>query len=443
MNVQGLRRILLCAAALAATPAARAEQFGLFELSGFLKDEFSFCDNCSKGLINPSTFDPRGVLDPPVPMVNQGGPSGHTTANLGLVQLTAGAHYEFDNAILIEAKATGRERNNGPDIFGHYLIDGHLGIKHPRWGSFQIGTLTARVWSRPDSFAYPLGLSSPWAESGAGYGVLPEAVRYSSRMFELPVGKISFEVTASTVQKAYPLNATATVIPPPRPYLYEFFTQYSDDQNLIELIYQQSTGGLQTSFAKGAFHGSIGNTESAANTPGWRHPSENVLILQGTYYHNERISFTWGVRRSEWSGAPQQCDYAPSIMNCYFDQPGFNYASDNGMHHAIEYDHLLGGAYNWRLWKFTVGAVHFNKAFTSTPTEWGQSNSATWGNLGFYRRLPELSSHVEAYGGIGKILFGRQGPGPLSMPSNTAFGNVDPRISRSGNTFTIGANFIF
>ena len=40
--------------------------------------------------------DPRGVLTPPTPMLNQPGPSGQTTANLGLAMLTIGANHEFE-----------------------------------------------------------------------------------------------------------------------------------------------------------------------------------------------------------------------------------------------------------------------------------------------------------------------------------------------------------
>jgi hypothetical protein len=40
-------------------------------------------------------------------------------------------------------------------------------------------------------------------------------------------------------------------------------------------------------------------------------------------------------------------------------------------------------------------------------------------------------------------MFNRQGPAPLSMPNNTAFGGVDPRTSESGNFFTLGANLNF
>jgi hypothetical protein len=50
---------------------------------------------------------------------------------------------------------------------------------------------------------------------------------------------------------------------------------------------------------------------------------------------------------------------------------------------------------------------------------------------------------MQVYGGLGRVTFGRQGPAPLSMPSNIAFGGVDPRTSESGNYLTIGANLNF
>jgi hypothetical protein len=49
----------------------------------------------------------------------------------------------------------------------------------------------------------------------------------------------------------------------------------------------------------------------------------------------------------------------------------------------------------------------------------------------------------EVYGGLGRTMFGRQGPAPLSMPSNTAFGDVDPRTSESANRLTLGVNLKF
>lgn len=473
-----LLSLLLALAVTLLCQAARAEQFGPLEVSGFVKDEFSACDNCVVGVVNPSPFDPRGVLGPQgnSPAVNQGAPSAFHTSNLGLVMLTLGLSHEFDNAWRIEAKASTRVRNNASDIYDQYVIDGHVGVSHPIYGSLQAGILPSRSWTRADSFAYPLGLSSPWAESGAGYGVFKEAVRYTSPAFETRFGRFTVEGTYATAPRAYPPNYDSLIKQvnqnnyqffylPPTPQLGELFVQYSNLKSLIELIVQRSRGGYQSSFTKGAFTGSEGSPNAlncdnltpaqcaATNpAPGYQDPTEDVIILEGNYYYNAQWVITYGGKRNEWSGEQQQCDYGPTILpggspgpdGCFWDQAGFMYASDGLRHHAIEYDFMGGVAYSPNpLWTYTAGAVRMNKAYTNTPTEWGQSNTAIFGNLGIYRKVPEIYRGFEVYGGIGRTQFGRQGPAPISMPNNFADGGVDPRTSRSGNHITIGANVIF
>ena len=207
-------RIAVAALALIAG-VAHAADFGAFELSGFLKEEWSICDNCSAGFVNPSGYDPRGVLtNPPNPPVNLAESPERRSANLGLAMLTGGYHYEFDNATVFEARASGRERNNKADIYGQYLIDGYIGLNHPSYGSIQIGTMSTRSWSRADSFSYPVGLSTSWAESGAGYSVVPRAIRLATKQFALPIGKIRFETTVGTASKQNPLNASSSVVAP-------------------------------------------------------------------------------------------------------------------------------------------------------------------------------------------------------------------------------------
>jgi hypothetical protein len=472
VNINAFSRSLAAATVLLAAPAL-AEQFGPLEIAGFAKDEFSMCDNCSDGLVNDAAYDPRGVLNPPTPMLNQPGDTGFHTHNLGLAQLTLGLTHEFDNAIRVEGRASARVRNSGPDIYDNYVIDLYAGISHPTFGSAVVGKMSTRAWTRSDDFAYPLGLSSPWAESGAGYGVIPEAVRLATRDFEIGRGRILFEATAGRADKRKPLNADSTYVPPPppddcvptdlacvppspskfappSPKIYEGFIQYSNEKNLVELIYQYSSGGRQSSFMKGAFYGAQGDTNGPATSPGYKKPSESVLILQGKYWMNPTWSFTYGVKQDWWSGQQQQCDYgpvSPVASDCFWDQPGFNYASDFKLHDATEYDVFMGAAYAWKLWSFTLGGVRMNKAYTKTPTEWGQSNTATFLNLGVYRTVPEIPMFkgvtVEVYGGLGRTMFGRQGPAPLGMPSNTAFGDVDPRVSESANHLTLGMNLKF
>ena len=444
MKIHALSRSLAVVAALLAAPAI-AEQFGPLEVVAFVKDEVTTCDNCSTGLVNPSSFDPRGVLNPSSgPKLNQGGEADNTHANLFLAMLILGLSHEFDNAVRIEGKATARMRNGKEDIFDNWLIDLYAGVSYPKAGSLQIGKISSRSWTRADSFAYPLGLSSPWAESGAGYGVFPEAVRYATPEFELPFGKIRFEATLARADERPPLNPDSSVTAPPSPDLTEFFVQYSNERNLVELIFQDSHGGRQSSFSKGAFYGAQGDTNNPpTGSPGYSRPWENVLLLEGNFWLNPTWKFSYGLKRSEWSGQQQQCDFgavSPVQNNCFFDQPGFNYASDARLHRAEEWDAMLGAAYTRDLWVFTLGGVRMNKAYTKTPTEWGQSNSATFLNLGAYRKVPELYRKMQVYAGLGRIQFDKQGPAPLSMPSNTAFGGVDPRVSKSGNTLTVGVN---
>ena len=214
MNTNAVSRSLAVASVLLAAPAL-AYEYGPFEIVGFLKNEYALCDNCSAGIVNKAAYDPRGVLSPPVPMLNQAGDSEGTGRNLFLVDLTIGVSHEFDNAFKIAAKTSGRMRNSDADIYDNWMTDLYAGVSHPTYGSLEAGKFRSRSWSRSDSFAYPLGLSSPWAESGAGYGLYPEAVRYATREFEIPVGKIRFEGTYAQADTRYPLNRTSLVEEPP------------------------------------------------------------------------------------------------------------------------------------------------------------------------------------------------------------------------------------
>ena len=84
---------------------------------------------------------------------------------------------------------------NGGGLGGLDFTEKLVGINRPDLGALRVGTQLSRSWSRSDSFSYPVGLSSQWADSGAGFGVLPEAVRLTSPIFEDGTGKLSAELT--------------------------------------------------------------------------------------------------------------------------------------------------------------------------------------------------------------------------------------------------------
>jgi hypothetical protein len=422
-------------------------------LSGFGKEEVYRQTNRSYGLLNCAfSPDPRGVLGASVSggPYCQPGPSGTASGPpFNLIQATGDLSHEFDSAWKIDYRLTYRARNGQADIYGQPVVDRNLGISHPQYGELRAGTILSRSWSRSDSFSYPLGMSQQWSETGAGYGMFLYAARYTSPTFELGGGKkIVLEGTYASDKIHYGQNASLVAYneAPPRPKLGELFIQYSDTSNLVEYIFQTSRGGQQSSFAKGAFTGDVGNTDNLGNlsagTSGFYIlPHENLHILQGNHYFNEHWVGTFGIRRNYWSGVSYQCEYVAGV-GCYFPS-GFNNAVDGIGHKAWSMDAFGGIRYISGIWTYTLGGVRLNKAHTNSPTEYGQSNTATFINLGVYRKVPEIYKNAEVYAGLGQVRFGSYGPAPLSMPNELADFGVDPRSNSWANLLTIGANLLF
>jgi hypothetical protein len=295
-------------------------------------------------------------------------------------------------------------------------------------------------------------LSSAWSETGAGYGLFRKGFRYTGRTLELNGGrKLVLEGTYATDNVRYAQNASQVHYneAPPKPKLWELFAQYSDESNLVEYIFQKSRGGQQSSWAKGPFVGDVGNADnigvtgfgSTGNPGTYTVPAENVHILQGNHYFNPNWEATLGLKRNHWSGTAYQCDYVTG-SGCYFPS-GFNNASDSKGHEAWSVDFMGGVSHFEGLWTYSAGFVRLNKTYTSTPTEYGQSNTATFLNLGIYRRVPEVYKNLQVYAGLGQVRFGRYGPAPTSMASELAIAGVDPRNRLIGNSLTLGAGLTF
>jgi hypothetical protein len=438
------------------TQAASAEQtFDLGDVAklsvfGFIKVEGYRNTNQSEGLVNCGyTNDPRGVFG----TYCQPGPAKTASPTpLDLEQLGGALSHEFDSAWKIEGRLSYRMRNGYPDIVGEPLVEGSVAVSHPVYGELRGGTMLSRSWSRSDSFSYPLGMSTPWSESGAGYSLFKKAIRYSGPMLEFDGGrKLLLEATLATNDIRYAQSAflptTTYDQAPPRPKLWELFAQYADSSNLVEYVFQKSRGGQQSSWAKGPFVGDVGNADGLGIiAPGaYTLPTENVHILQGDHYFNPSWKGTLGIRRNSWSGTAYQCDYVPGT-GCYFPS-GFNNGEPgtaNNIAHAAWSVDVMGGISNFRgLWTYYAGFVQLNKAYTSTPTEYGQSNTATYINLGINRRLPEVYKNLQVYAGLGHVRFGSLGPAPLSMPSELAFFGVDPRSHSSAYLLTVGTGLTF
>ena len=460
-----------------ATQAASAETFAgpgdtSLEVNGFFKIEGSAAASAPK-VVAPNdstyTYNARNAYNPNNREALPNASAGPRTSTLTMQQIGIGISKETDSAITYEAKFTHRWRKAaGDEFFGWFsspdvnykttspfgnadLFEKLIGIGRPDIGTLRYGTQLSRSWSRSDSFTFPIGLSSQWADSGAGFGILPEALRYSSPLFEDGTGKLSFEFTLAQNKLNTELVDQSLISPsskPSHPQLGEFFLQFSNAKNLIELTAQTSTGARQGSFGKAALVGWIGDPDSL--TPGIPRsagkPSQSVVMLQGNHWPNTTNMLTWGLRRSQWSGSAASCNYNSAAGVCYFGiDPGFNTGlrTQNYQGYRASTLDLMGAWSHYRgLYTYTLGGVYFGKANSDNPIEWGQSNSA-WGmNAGIYRKLPEIYKGLGASIGLSSANFQRLGPAPLSMPGNSFLG-PNSLYNKTGQAITIGATLVF
>lgn len=446
-----------------------------YEIGGFAKAEWSKAGQSPKTVpddLSTYTIDNRNALSSVPSSAVSLGPK---SSQLGMQQLTLGVSRETDSAVGMEAKVTYRWRaasasevfaspdvdyTRGPGLSGRDFTEKLVGINRPDLGALRVGTQLSRSWSRSDSFSYPVGMSSQWADSGAGFGVLPESVRLTSPIFEDGTGKLSAEVTLAR-NGLNTQNVDQSLVQlgtkPTRPDLKELFFQYSNQKNLIELVIQSTSGAKQTAFGKSALVGWIGDPDNlSANNPEPRRalkPSQSVVILQGNHWPNPQNMMTWGLRRSQWSGSAATCNYNAQleldngdIGGCVFGlEPGFNYGPESMNfrgYRATSWDALLGWSHYVGLYTYTVSGVYFGAASSDNPIEWGQSNSAVSVNLGVSRKVPEVHKGLTVSGGVAFAKFKRLGPAPLSMPNNSFLG-INSLYDKSGHSMSLGATWVF
>ena len=445
----------------AASLAAHAAQFGPLTVSGFGKDEIGVANNV--GTVNHNTAMPlpcygdgREVL----PASRTPGSTlclptgvGTVTTPTPMFQVTGNLHHEFDDGIKIEGVLTKRIRNGSNDIVGQNWFEKFVAVSYPSLGKLSVGTQLARAWSRQDGFSYPIGLSTAWSETGAGFGLFPDAVRFTSRMFYTAYGKFTLETTYATNHAYDQYTGPELTGPAPTPRMLELFAQFSNHNNLIEFTYETSHGAGQSSWGKAPFMGASNLPALTVNGKSYYDsvPRQSVAILEGDHWFTPQWMLTWGLRHSYWSGeSVSYCGYDAVHGYCLYPSGGFNYAAATagGVSYKPGYsastnDFLLGMSHYRGLWTYTAGMAYLGRARTDNPTPWGQGNWAMIGNLGVYRKLPEIHRNLSAYAGVGYVQFGHLGAPPLSMTSVSQFGGVNSWVSHHGESLTLGALLTF
>lgn len=446
-----------------------------FKISGFSKIEWGLSDKRSKEVsLDGSTyaFDERAAFSLADLTINgDGTPSAavldarenpgeaSNRSRLVMNQLNLGISRETNTAVGLHAQLAYRWRSDGmelrnflesPDV--DYTVGSHalqrdfyekyVGITRPDLGGIYYGTQLARSWSRSNDFSYPVGQSGTWADSGAGFGIFPKALRINSVPFDDGTGKLMVEVTYATNDRnttSVEQSRTAGTAPniinfspgPTKPHALELFAQYSNSKNLIEFIWLQTRGAKQTSFGKSALVGWIGDTDPAhysnSNEPRFGEaPAQNTAILLGSYWPNERDRWLWGIRRNYWSGNGASCNYSVAEGYCIFGvNPGFNYSNkteDYLGYSVSNYDLLFGYTRRSGLITYSYGGTYFGKSDTDNPVEWGQSNQAITLGFGVGREVPEIFPGLSVGFGVSAGFYDRIGPAPVSMPSNSFAG---------------------
>ena len=188
-----LLRLVLGLSAPLMVASAQAIEFGPFTLNGFVKLEATRSSNqCSDCQRFPTEDKQRIWADELVP-----GKAYSTQNNsVSLMQPWLGANFDLGQGFKLSGLLSQRWRDGKPDVQGISWFEKNAAISHEEWGSVRIGAMTTRAWSVADyPYGTDIGIAYPWASSGAGYGLMTNAIRYTSRPYDLMSGDLVLEAT--------------------------------------------------------------------------------------------------------------------------------------------------------------------------------------------------------------------------------------------------------
>lgn len=423
--LRALPAVAAAALSLGAAPAAQAVDFGPFTLTGFIKAEAvrgsNQCPDCQRF---PDENRQREWADELV----VGTPYGTKTNVVTLAQPFLAARFDLPQGFKLRGLVSQRWRDGKVDIPG-WWYEKNVAVEREDLGALRIGAMTTRAWSIADyPFGSDIGLSDPWASSGAGYGLLGGAIRYTAPTLDVADGDLVLEVTYDDGPSGWKVN---------KPRFLEVWARYVRRDWKVDLIVQDTRNGMPVAWGHAPF---AGISPYASDDGKFGGSGQSIVSLMGTLQWNAQWSFQGGLRANRWSGAYAVITQPgpPALWNNMFnvDWGGTLDGVANPGYAARSVDMVAGAKWREGPWSAHVGLTHLGKASTDNPSERGQSNSATLGAAGLSR---DLGQGLQVYGLAGIVRYGKKGLAPLSMPSHSAFSNVDSRVARSGNWIGLGA----
>jgi hypothetical protein len=431
----------LAALALSAASTSHAIDFGpdgMFSLNGFAEltasRQGSYCLLCQ---VAPSTASKQiRNSDAIIP-----GKTYHDTALMNWqVQPDLSFNYNLGNGFKAGGKLSQRWRQayvDGSNIETRYggtvdvpdfWYNKNLSLTHEDFGSLTIGAMTTRGWAVADyPYGANVGLSSAWGSSGAGYGMLTNAVRAATPIMDVASGDLFMEVTYDRG------NTNFTRL---KPAFWEIYAQYHKGDLVLDAVLQDATNGGPGAWGHAPFSGvtpfPLDDKNLALNGN-----HQSIAMLMGRYQVTSQIEVSAGVRRNEWKGADLVYNPATNwttAFNANFNNPSYPGYS------AVSYDGMMGLRYRINKWVLSTGMTYLGTADTSNPSERGQSNSAL---INTFNANFEIGNGWLFESTAGVVHYKNTGLSPMSMPGNDSFTNVDSRISKSGRWLTIGLLYAF
>ena len=432
-----VRASCLLVAGLSLGGPAQAIDYGPFSLTGFAKVESThvstFCRN------NSCQVDPLASKEFPwADELVQGKPIGAGGSTVTLFQPYLGFKYDLPRGFKFNALLSQRWRD-GKEDFNGFWYDKNIGLSHEDYGSLRIGAMTSRAWSFSDyPFGSDINLADVWGSSGAGYGLMTRAVRYTSRQLDVLEGDLVLELTYDMGVSGWKKN---------KPEFWELWVHYGRGDLVVDAMLQSTRNGTPSAFGHGPFTAPFYNPVADPLIGG---NSQGIALIMARYKVDAKLEVLGGLRGNRWSGA-----YAKFLFSAANNPLGpydlwnnpFNVDWSKNLgngtykgYPATSLDLVLGARYRVGKWVGSVGVAHLGAASTTNPTDRGASNAATISTLGLKY---ELGRGLDLHGFIGMVQYAHKGLAPISMPANAAFTNIDSRLKTTGNSFGAGATYTF
>ena len=432
------RASFVAAAGLSLGGPAAAVDFGPFSLTGFAKvDVTRVSSYCPLKDCQVEKFAGRHFIWSDA--LVQGVGYGAATVNVWQFQPYLGAKFDLPRGFKLSGLLSQRWRD-GKEDFKDIWYEKNIAISHEDYGSLRIGAMPTRAWSWADfPFGSDIGIGDPWSSSGAGYGLLTRAARYTSRLFDVAEGDLVVEATYDIGKSGWKKN---------KPRFWELWLQYRRGGDLdLDVMFQEGKNGGPAAFGKAPFTSLFYDAQFDKDLGG---SSQGIAMIMARYRVDPKLELSGGLRANRWSGAYAKFLQSKTVNPAGFDiwNNPFNvdWSQDLGGgvykgYSARSVDVVLGVRYKImpKLAAYT-GMVYLGKASTDNPTERGQSNWATYNTLGL---VYDYGHGLTLEGSVGMANFGRRGLAPLSMASHQSYFNIDSRLEKRGNWVGVSATYVF